>query len=89
MTGGVRVIGADRGQPRSDLVDLDSQLPAEHRAWVMLGARRDAGLAGVLRGHQSAWGARRAARDGSEGTAGTVALCDVSRVSDRRGPWPN
>lgn len=53
MTGGARVIGADRGQPCSDLVDLDSQLPAEHRARVVRGVRRDAGLAGVLRGHQS------------------------------------
>jgi transposase len=37
MTGGARVIGADRGQPRWDMVDLDSQLPAEHRARIVWG----------------------------------------------------
>lgn len=35
MTGGARVIGAERGQPRWDRVDLESQLPPEHRARVV------------------------------------------------------
>jgi len=37
MPGGARVIGADRGQRCWDLVDLESQLPAEHRARVVWG----------------------------------------------------
>ena len=32
MSEGVRVIGPDRTQLRWDLVDLDSQLPDDHRA---------------------------------------------------------
>ena len=32
MTDGVRVIGPDRAQLRWDMVDLDSQLPDDHRA---------------------------------------------------------
>lgn len=35
MTGGARVIGADRAQLRWEMVDLDSQLPADHRARVV------------------------------------------------------
>ncbi len=35
MTGGARVVGADRGQPRWDLVDLDSQLSSDHRARIV------------------------------------------------------
>lgn len=35
MTGGARVITVDRGQPRWDMVDLESQLPADHRARVV------------------------------------------------------
>src|SRR4051795_7143580 len=32
MSEGVRVIGPDRAQLRWDMVDLDSQLPEDHRA---------------------------------------------------------
>ena len=32
MSEGVRVIGPDRAQLRWDMVDLDSQLPDDHRA---------------------------------------------------------
>ena len=32
MSQGVRVIGPDRAQLRWDMVDLDSQLPDDHRA---------------------------------------------------------
>lgn len=35
MTGGARVVGADRGQLRWDMVDLDSQLASDHRARVV------------------------------------------------------
>ncbi len=35
MTGGARVVGAERGQPRWDMVDLDSQLASDHRARVV------------------------------------------------------
>lgn len=35
MTGGARVIGADRGQPHWDMVDLDSQLATDHRARIV------------------------------------------------------
>jgi transposase len=37
MSQGVRVIGADRAQLRWDLVDLDSQLPDDHRARLVWG----------------------------------------------------
>ena len=35
MTGGARVIGPDRDQLRWEMVDLDSQLPGDHRARVV------------------------------------------------------
>src|SRR5208282_4713542 len=35
MSKGVRVISADRAQLRWDMVDLDSQLPDDHRARVV------------------------------------------------------
>ena len=41
MSQGVRVIGADRAQLRWEMVDLDSQLPDDHRArlvWAVVQA---------------------------------------------------
>jgi hypothetical protein len=35
MSKGVRVIGPDRAQLRWEMVDLDSQLPDDHRARVV------------------------------------------------------
>src|ERR1700682_4802818 len=37
MSQGVRVIGADRAQLRWEMVDLDSQLPDDHRARLVWG----------------------------------------------------
>jgi hypothetical protein len=37
MSEGVRVIGPDRAQLRWDMVDLDSQLPDDHRARLVEG----------------------------------------------------
>src|SRR5687767_12425335 len=35
MSGGARVMGPDRGQLRWEMVDLESQLPSDHRARVV------------------------------------------------------
>src|SRR6202022_4463461 len=84
MSKGVRVIGPDRAQLRWEMVDLDSQLPDDHRArlvWVFVESldlsefydrikARDA-VAGRPAGHRSAGG------------RGGLALCHVG--GDRLG----
>ena len=62
MSKGVRVIGPDRAQLRRDLVDLESELPDDHRA-AGLGFCPRFGRGRVLRSDQSARRDRRPATD--------------------------
>jgi len=75
MSKGVRVIGPDRAQLRWEMVDLDSQLPDDHRARVVW-----AFVQGMERGELydriKARDEGRAAGHRSAGGAGGVAVCD-------------
>ena len=63
MSQGVRVIRPDRAQLRWDLVDLDSQLPDDHRARVVWAFVQGLDLAEILQPDQ---GTRRGCRAASE-----------------------
>src|SRR5439155_781378 len=66
MSQGARVIGPDRAPLRWEMVDLDSQLPDDHRARLVWACRRS-GSARILRSDQG----RIKARDAVAGRPAT------------------
>ena len=82
MTDGVRVIGPDRAQLRWDMVDLDSQLPDDHRArlvWAFVEGLDLREFYDRIKARDAVAG--RPATDPQ--VVGGVALCDVG--GDRLG----
>ena len=75
MSQGVRVIGPDRAQLRWEMVDLDSQLPDDHRARLVWAFVEGLDLREFY-DRIKARDAVAAAGNGSAGGAGGVALCD-------------
>jgi hypothetical protein len=81
MSQGVRVIRPDRAQLRWDMVDLDSQLPDDHRVRVVWAFVQGLDLAEILQPDQGTRRGCRAAGERSRSGIGSLALCE------RGGDW--